>query len=277
MICVASVVGRSQPVSYVRYTSFALPLMLAITLGGWQILANSLPKSRWLCRACCGSLVPIALLVLALTTLNADYRKSFRLTVADAASFVGGRFSIYDAYVHQMGWPGRSPDGAIRPWALAVWRHLGPETRFWTFGVHTYCMLPGCVPESMYSFRMSPRSLDILFGPADQAKAIFQQEGLNYFLIEMDDAIHDQLMCTALFSPDQIKDHLGIKWTDGTHFLLSWLDSGSRPLTAEWIDAYRQKVAGAACQHFPIFKTLADQLGRNPRWGEDLVMPWSKR
>jgi hypothetical protein len=241
------------------------------------MMANSLPISRWLHRALCGGLVPVALLIVALTSSEAGYRKAFRQVVANAASFVSGSYSIYDAYVDQRGWSGRSPEGGVRPWALAVWRQIGPETRFWTFGVHTYCMLPGCVPESMYSFRMSPRSLDILFGPPDQAKAIFQQEGLNYFLIEMDDSIHDQLMCTALFSPDQIKDRFGIKWTDGTHFLLSWLESGARPLTDEWIDAYRQKAAGAACQHFPIFKTLADQLGRNPRWGEDLVMPWSKR
>jgi hypothetical protein len=129
----------------------------------------------------------------------------------------------------------------------------------------------------MYSFRMSPRSLDILFGPPDQAKAIFQQEGLNYFLIEMDDTLHEKLMCTALFSPDQIKDHLGIKWTDGTHYLLTWLNPGIEPLTGEWIEAYRQKAAGASCGGFPILKSLAEQLGRNPRWGADLVMPWSKR
>jgi hypothetical protein len=124
---------------------------------------------------------------------------------------------------------------------------------------------------------MSPRSLDILLGPPDHAKAIFQQERLNYFLIEMDDTLRDELMCSALFSPDQIKDHLGVEWTDGTHFLLTWLGSGIQPLTLDWIEGYRQKAAAANCGKWPILQSLADQLRHNPRLGTDLVMPWSKR
>ena len=222
------------------------------------------------------AVIPIALLVLTLSTLPSSFRSGFGEVVANAGRFAGGRYSIYEAYVDQKGWPGRSPDGAVRPWALAVWQQLGPNVRFWTFGVHTYCMLPGCRPEAMNSFRLSPHALDILFGPPGQAKTILQQEELNYFLVEMDDGINDQLMCSALFSPDQIGQWLGVKWTDGTHFLLTWLDAGAEPLSGEWIELYRQKAAGAACGFWPLLHNLAAQLPQNPRWGRDLVMPWSK-
>lgn len=266
-------IGRAQPISFVRYVSFDLPLLLVITLAVWQVMLNASP--RWLA-VLARRVIPIALLALTLSTLPTSFQIGFGEVVASAGRFAGGRYSIYDAYVDQKGWLGRSPDGAVRPWALAVWQQLGPDVRFWTFGNHTYCMLPGCRPEAMTSYRLSPHALDILFGPPGQAKTILQQEKLNYFLVEMDDGINDQLMCSALFSPDQIGKWLGVKWSDGTHFLLTWLDAGAEPLSEEWIELYRPKAAGAACGFWPLMHSLAAQLPQNPHWGRDLVMPWSK-
>jgi hypothetical protein len=138
-------------------------------------------------------------------------------------------------------------------------------------------MVPGCRPEAFYSFRMSLRSLNVFLGEATEARAILQQEGLNYFLVEMDDGFTDPLPCSALFSPDRIGDYLGIKWTDGTHFLLTWLAPGIEPLPASWLEDYRKKINGALCSSLPLLQAIAPQLSRNPRWGADLLMPWTRR
>jgi len=228
-------------------------------------------------------LLPIATLAFALFSTVPSYRASFQTVVANSTKFVGGSASIYDGYLNQSGWPGRGPgpgpgpDGAVRPWALAVWKELGPNTRFWTFGVHTYCMLPGCRPEAFHSFRMSPRVLDILLREPTAARAILQEEKLNYFLVEMDDSLRDTLLCSPLFSPDQIGNYLGIKWTDGTHFLLTWQGPGVEQLTDSFLEGYSKKVQAAPCSYMPLLQNLNEQLGKNPKWGADLVMPWSRR
>jgi len=205
------------------------------------------------------------------------YGRAFESAVNNAARFVAGRYSIYDSYKDQSGWPGRDPDGAIRPWAFAVWKVLGPGVRFWVFDAHTYCMLPGCRPEAITSFRLSPRSIQILTGKAKEARDILQQEGLNYFLIAMDDRLQDALPCTELFSPDHIAEHFGVKWGDSTHVLLTWLGPGIEPLMPEWLEQYRQHVHTAPCGHVALLKSLAPQLANNPRRGADLVTPWSKQ
>jgi hypothetical protein len=274
VLCALLVIGRTQPVSFVRYTSFMLPLMIAVSIAVWQLMAISMagaPRTRRIF----AFVLPIVVPLIGFEA-NKDYRTSLRHVAADAGKFAIGSFSIYDAFVNQTAWPGRVPEGAVRPWALAVWKELGPGVRFWTFSVHSYCMLPGCRPEAYFSFRMSPRSLNILLGEATEARAIFQQEGLNYFLLEMDDDFRDPLPCSALFSPDHIADYLGTKWTDGTHFLLAWHGPGIEPLTPSWLEDYRKKAGGAPCSYIPVLQSLAQQLSRNPRWGADLRMPWTR-
>jgi hypothetical protein len=92
----------------------------------------------------------------------------------------------------------------------------------------------------------------------------------------MDSNPNDRLMCSALFSPDQIGQRLGIKWTDGTHSLLTWRESAAQPLSPEWLATYGEAAKRAACGDWPNLQSLAEQLPRHPRWGRDLVMPWSK-
>jgi hypothetical protein len=272
LLAIGLVTGSTQPISFVRYSSFVLPLMIATAAGLWQLMGASLPSKRGL-RILTGCVIPVLLLVGTLSGAYRSYGPFFVSAVGNAARFVTGRYSIYDSYVDQAGWPGRSPEGAIRPWAHAVWKELGPGTRFWVFDVHTYCMLPDCRPETFMSFRMSPRSMDVMLGNASQARQILQQEGLDYFLIAMDDQVVDALPCTELFSPDHIAEHLGVKWRDQTHVLLTWLGPGIEPLTAAWIEEYRKHVQTAACGYVALLKNAAPQLANNPRWGAGLAKP----
>src|SRR5215217_441586 len=131
-----------------------------------------------------------------------------------------------------------------------------------------YLLHGAALPTGSVSFfRMSPRSLNIWLGEPTEARAILQQEGLNYFLVEMDDTLRDVLLCSPLFSPDKIGDYLGIRWTDGTHFLLTWHGPGIEPLTPSFLEGYSKKVQAAPCGFVPLLQTLAGQVGKNPRWG----------
>ncbi len=269
-LCLLLTAGRSQPISFARYTSFMLPLMLAISIVAWQwmtMAATGAPRIRWIL----AFLLPVAVLVVTFGGAGQQYREGLGRVLINAAKFAGGSFSIYDGYIHQRDWVGTDPnDGAVRPWALAVWKEIGRGTRFWSFGVHTYCMLPDCRVQQFFSMRLSPRSFDIFLGEAPQARAILQEEKLDYFLIEMDDGLVDPLPCSALFSPEHIADYLGIKWTDGTHFLLTWLGPDIEPLTPAWIAAYKNKIDQGSCGYLTMLSDLKEQLRKNPRWGADL-------
>jgi len=268
-LIVALVVGRAQPVSFVRYSSFMLALMIGLIVAAWQLLTAG--QSRWAAKACAVAL-PLVVVASSIAATGPSYRESMRTVAASAVRFVKGSASIFDAYVDQSGWPGRLPDGAIRPWTLAIWKEIGPGTRFRTFGIHTYCMLPHCRPERGSAF--VTRTLDVLFGSPTEAREILQHDGLDYFLIEMDGELSDPFMCAPLFSPDTMKEYLGIRWTDGRHFLLTWLGAGIAPLTPAQLEGFRAKLAGARCGWLPLLRALAEQLTRNPRWGADLDLPW---
>ena len=45
-LCAAVIVGRTQPISFVRYTSFILPMMAALLALGWQMMAGLLPRTQ---------------------------------------------------------------------------------------------------------------------------------------------------------------------------------------------------------------------------------------
>jgi hypothetical protein len=275
-LCAAAVVGRMQPVSFVRYTSFVLPVLAVLIAAGCQTAVLALPHTRWTARAV-RIAMPFAFVAIVIAATNSGYRATVQTLVGTAARFVSGDASIYDAFVNQSGWPGRGNDPAVRPWALAVWKELGPGGRFLSSSNLTYCMLPGCRPEISNSYRSSDRFLDIMLGSPEQARAILHANGLDFFLVEMDLAVKDLLLCAPLFSPDRIQNNLGVRWSDGTHFLLTWRGPGVVPLTPTWLSQYRAKISAALCRDMPLLQSLAQELDKNPRWGADLVIPWPRR
>jgi len=140
-------------------------------------------------------------------------------------------------------------------------------------------MLPGCLFESDESFPGSPRMADVMFGPLDQARAILQQEGLNYFFYSQELQIRDALPAAGIFAPDQIGHYLGVKWTDGTTYLLTWLGPGVEPLSADWLAQYRKHVSETIeVVYFQrirlILRDVYEQLKSHPHWGSQLKLPW---
>ncbi len=164
--------------------------------------------------------------------------------VGNAARLAGGKFSIRDAYRNQQGWPGRMPWGGIYPAMEDVREIVGPGTRVWSFHIHSYCMLPDCNAQGSVSFRFSPSWQTIVFGTAKQASDALKMEGLSYFFFskELGVSLTDLLPASPLFSPGEIGNYLGIKWTDGTSYLLTWLGPGVEPVSRKFLEDFRSRL-----------------------------------
>jgi hypothetical protein len=275
------VVGASEPISYVRASSFALPLMVAVAAIVWQLATVSVDWPRW-GRGLLGYVVPVALAALTLAQAYEGQKRTLLPVLANAVRFVDGRYSIYDGYRDQTGWPALPNSTAIYPGMYEAWKSTGPGQRLWSFNVHSYCMIPGCRVESHLSSKMSARRAEILYGSPDVARQVLQSEGLNYFFIATRLDIRDPLICTPLFAPDTISEHMGVKWTDGTDALLTWKGPGVAPLSAEWVDKYRATLK--ASPHTPdctgrgppfsyIGRRVHDDVVKGKRWGREIEQP----
>jgi hypothetical protein len=273
----AATLGVALANSFYRYASFILPFEFAAGAMVWMLI-GALSGADWT-RRLVSTVIPVVAAVLVLNQVWQFAGGHLMPIIRDGMRFLSGRYSIYDAYTQQAEWPSRMPYGAIYPGSLKVWNEVGRGTRVWTFHVHTYCMLPGCRWESDGSFTMTPHMFDVLFGPPDRARDILQREGLNYFLISRELGIQDVRAGVGLFEPDTIGDYLGVKWTDGTTYLLTWLGPGVQRLSADWLANYRKQVSESPNQtvyRAPFFRQIYDRLKADPAWGRELALPWRK-
>jgi hypothetical protein len=274
-------VGAAEPVSYVRIASYTLPLMIALSAIAWQA---AIATGEWprLGRAVMAFVVPVALAGATIAQAYGAQRATLLQVIDNAAKFVGGRYSIFDAYRDQAGWPALPNSTAIYPGMYEVWKSIGPGHRLWSFNVHSYCMLPGCQVESHLSSKMSARRAEILYGPPDVARQILHDEGLDYFFIATRLDVRDPLICTPLFAPETIRQYMGAKWTDGSDALLTWKGPGVAPLSEEWVEKYR--AALKASPHTPdctgngppfsyIGRRVYEDVMKGKRWGRDIQPP----
>jgi hypothetical protein len=138
-------------------------------------------------------------------------------------------------------------------------------------------MLPACHMESYHSFVMSTRYDRVLFGTPEEARQILQDEGLNYFLFSAEAAILDPLPLSPLFHPDTISKYLGIRWTDGTSSLLTWLGPETVPLDAAWLTNYRRAIeqSGTIARYpYEDMKAIFARLHATPHPWRSFKLPW---
>jgi hypothetical protein len=80
-----------------------------------------------------------------------------------------------------------------------------------------------------------------------------------------------------LFSPGTIGRYLGIRWTDGTTSLLTWLGPGVQPLDQAWIADYRHAVEDSGTvRSFPYeaMKQIFAGLNATPHPWRTFRLPW---
>ena len=278
-IVIALLVGRAQSISFERLSTFFVPLLVlfAIACGAW--LLNGKLQSRgdpwtW-------TVLPVVLLIAVLGAWQGKDHWSRRLPAetANALRFFSGRFSLADAYMHATG---GYAFGAINPEALKAARQVPYGTPIWSTNVDFYCMVPGCLIEDVISFKMSGRLDEILGGDPELAKQRLQEAGLNYFLFMKDYRILDLLPYSRLFAPETIGRYLGVKWSDDSTFLLTWIGPDTTPIGPDFLEAYtRLRAAPDALQWFkfdelaPLIVAITPRMRAATQWGAaDRLFTW---
>ena len=270
-IVIALLAGRAQSISFERLSSFFVPLLVlfAIACSAW--LLNGKLQFRgdpwtW-------TVLPAVLLIAVLGAWQGKDHWLRRLPseTANALRFFSGRFSLADAYNHATS---SYAFGAINPEALKAARQVPYGTPIWSTNVDSYCMVPGCLIEDVISFKMSGRLDEILGGDPELAKQRLQEAGLNYFLFSKDYRVLDLLPYSNLFAPDTIGRYLGVKWSDGSTFLLTWIGPNTTPIGPDFLEAYtRLRAVPDALQWFkfdelaPLIVAIAPRMRAATQWG----------
>ena len=269
------VFGRAQPISFYRYSSFALPIMLAAGVSIYMISTSYITRfvadigARWL--------VPGLLVACCAAAAAATYPPHTLQTILwNASRFARGLYSIDLAYSVQDGWPGRLPWGGIYPGARGAYNIVGPHTPIWSMHVHSYCMLPDCDIRTYEAFTMPLDYDKLMFGTPEQGRRVLQKAGINYFLFSRELQLEDTLPLSPLFSPDHIARYLGIRWTDGTTALLTWRGPDTKPFDDSWVADYRKAVrASSTVRAFPIteMKNIYQRLRATPHPWHSFDLP----
>ena len=268
---VAVVAGRAQSLSFARLSSFFVPVLVMLAIAG-SVWALSWPLTRrddTVLRL----IVPALLLVGTLVAWqsHAHWTSPLRRETANAMRFLAGSYSLAEAYSHANS---PYPFGAINPGALAAAQQLPYGTPIWSTNVDSYCMVPGCLIESVISFKMSGRLDEILGGDPELAKLRLQQAGLDYFLFMKDYRMIDLLPFSRLFAPEAIGRYLGVKWSDGSTYLLTWIGPDTTPIGPDFLEAYRRRLAEPEVVRWfrfdelaPMMATIAPRMRAETQWG----------
>ena len=258
LAAISLAVGHVQRLSFMRLSSFFVPLLILLAVAG-SVRVIEAPNWRhretWVQTA-----LPIALLIAFFIVWKPqDHFKRLVRDTPHTVQYAVGYISLAQAYTYT--YPtGGSPYGGIHPGTLAAAQQLSPDTPIWSTNIESNCMAPGCLIESVISFKMSGRLDDILGGTPDLAKQRLQEAGLNYFLFRKDKMILDLLPYSRLFAPDVIDQYLGIRWTDGTTYLLTWIGPETKPIQSDFLGSYVSRRAEADKQGWFRFSDLAPQI-----------------
>jgi hypothetical protein len=271
----SALIGRVQTVSVERLTSFNVPLLVLIGMGvcAW-VMVQPLRASqqRWLRLG-----MPALLLcgIFLLWSVVGNWGQRVLLVTSEGLRFLSGEFSLAEAYSRiETGNEG----GAINYGLLTAAEQLPPYTPIWAFNMFPYCAAPGCLIENRISFIQSPQLDRILVAVPADAKKMLQESARNYFFFQRDLALADLLPLSQLFAPETIGRFLGIKWTDGSNYLLTWTGPETKPIEPDFLDAY--KTARAALEDatdaedfLPEFTRSTSQL-RAAKWGAGGPFLW---
>ena len=173
--------GMLETVSWVRISSFVLPLMIAISAIVGQIVTVSVGRARRV-RILAATVAPILLTSVLLVQAYEQHKTTLLAVLHNALRFADGRYSIHLTPT------GIRPGGRFSigrrsiPACTKPGKRIGPGKRIWSFNMNTYCMLPGCHFESVFASSMSKHREEILFGPPEHAEQVLRREGIELLL-----------------------------------------------------------------------------------------------
>jgi hypothetical protein len=274
----ALVLGHDQVYSFMRFSSFFLPLTALFITACWCYALSSCPMPRVL-SSTLYSIMPALLLVMVLHSWN-NWPALVRPVTKHGLRFMSGQYSIADAYAHE---PTGYAFGGINPGVLAAAQQAPVGARIWSTNIASYCMAPDCQIESVVSFKLSSRMNDILNGSPEEAKQILRQEKLNYFLFADEYPIRDILAYSELFAPQHILKHLAVAWTDGKTYLLTWRTQPITPQDKTFLQVYAKHYQEDDHDWFNFhearkeMKRFMGTYASMPHPWRPIEFPWAKR
>ena len=136
LICLG--IGRTQPVSFHRYSTFAVPIVILMGVILWTV---GVDRKNWLTKVAGKHWMPIAVAASCLLTIAIETRlKRHPDVLVGSMAYATGMRSIDDAYVGRSSWGYHLPWGAIYPGSRAAYAIVGPHTPIWSLHIHSYCM-----------------------------------------------------------------------------------------------------------------------------------------
>ncbi len=279
LAAVSLLVARGQSGSFERASTFFFALLLMLGMAASSFLMAQWPgeRARTVMRWHLPALLMGGTLLL---WIGADsWAERVGRATANGVRYLTGNYSLREAYAHIE--DGGLPFGGINPQALVASRQVGPGTPIWALTIDAYCMVPGCWMESVVSFKMSGKLDEIVTGSPERSRDLLREAGLDYFLVIEDTILLDLLPYSALFRPNTIGEYLGIKWTDGTAFLLTWIGPETTPITSDFLEIYTQLLRKREHPWFRFSKlapqmTVATESLRNKVWGAPPDFPWRR-
>jgi hypothetical protein len=93
--------------------------------------------------------------------------------------------------------------------------------------------------DAVFRFARRWETPYIVYGgePAEAMKHL-REDGVNFFFFSNELKVLSGLPDTPLFSPGTMGKYLGIRWTDGTSYLLTWLGKDTMPIDDSFLAAY---------------------------------------
>lgn len=235
----------SQPASLMRFSLFLLLVTIGLSILAWTHLAQTIARPR------SSSLRMIGLAVLAAGSVAWTASQIPPEDLALRWRFAVGRVGYLEAYEASRAWrPSLVP-------ARALAGVLPPGTRVWSFNAADN-MAPTLQVESMVSFSMGPRWHEVLFEPPERARAILREQHLDYFLIDAQRPFFEILPHAPLFEPDQLTRWLGVAWSQGDIYLLTWKNETTSSISPEFLKQYRERID--ASQKIADWRRLYERL-----------------
>ncbi len=273
----AILLGHSQAISFLRYSSFFFPLMVLMLVIIWSAILPS-ESSSSSARTLFAIFMPVFLFYGVIHSWN-HWPKLMRPITVNSALFASGQYSIADAYAHE---PTGYTFGGINPGVWQAVQHAPAHARIWSTNVASYCMAPDCQIESVISFKLSSRMNSILNGAPEVTKNILQQERLNYFIFSDDYPLRDLLIYSELFNPKNILSYLAVSWTDSKTYLLTWRNGPISSNDKLFLQAYTKHYEVDDDPSFkfsntlPVLKQFIQSLEDTPHPWRPIAFPWQK-
>ena len=223
--------------SFYRFSVFFVPLFIILLISSAGLFINTINNvsgigNRFLCLW-----APILVLVVTILSWNYAFPAAFKINDA-AFDYLLGRHSIEQGYLLH-------PYGHTPPLDLNVClaaSHIPAGNRVLNMNFYALCFYPGYNIESSTSSTDSVQQFVAVNAPAEEIERQLKLNRINYFLISPGSYIRDYLPFTTLFSPDNIGKYLGIKWTNGKEYLLTWRGPDTMPIPPNFFVLYRHNI-----------------------------------